>query len=146
MSPISIDLGEQWSSLCLPSLTILRSAVPGHPRVTKAAVFDIITPDVTSCIIAGGAELIMLLNDCLHSFPNLAQSYEIHISHSRSRQSFLPFPRISDARVSSRGACAESYSGRSASICDRDNQPIEVFSFPEASITVEEGSPAKHSG
>lgn len=59
------------------------SAVPGHPRVTKAAVFDIITPDVTSCIIAGGAELIMLLNDCLHSFPNLAQSYEIHISHSR---------------------------------------------------------------
>ncbi|KAI6125176.1 kinase-like domain-containing protein [Pisolithus croceorrhizus] len=59
------------------------SAVPGHPRVTKAAVFDIITPDITSGIIAGGAELIMLLNDCLHSFPNLPQTYEIHISHSR---------------------------------------------------------------
>ncbi|KAI5992946.1 kinase-like domain-containing protein [Pisolithus albus] len=59
------------------------SAVPGHPRVTKAAVFDIITPDITSGIIAGGAELIMLLNDCLHSFPNLTQTYEIHISHSR---------------------------------------------------------------
>ncbi|KAL4071177.1 kinase-like domain-containing protein [Scleroderma yunnanense] len=59
------------------------SSVPGHPRVTKAAVLDIITQDITSCIIAGGAELIMLLNDCLHSFPNLAQSYEIHISHSR---------------------------------------------------------------
>ena len=99
MSPISIDLGELWSSVGLPHLTILRSAVPGHPRVTKAAVFDIITPDITSCIIAGGAELIMLLNDCLHSFPNLAQSYEIHISHSRSRQCFLPFPRISNPRV-----------------------------------------------
>ncbi|KAI6046986.1 kinase-like domain-containing protein [Pisolithus marmoratus] len=59
------------------------SAVPGHPRVTKAAVLDIITQDITSGIIAGGAELIMLLSDCLHSFPNLTQTYEIHISHSR---------------------------------------------------------------
>ncbi|KIN99309.1 hypothetical protein M404DRAFT_155391 [Pisolithus tinctorius Marx 270] len=59
------------------------SAVPGHPRVTKAAVLDIITPDISSGIVAGGAELIMLLNDCLYSFPNLTQTYEIHISHSR---------------------------------------------------------------
>ncbi|KAF9218926.1 Serine/threonine-protein kinase [Gyrodon lividus] len=57
--------------------------VPGHPKVTKAAVLDIITPDITSGIVAAGAELIMLLSDCMHSFPNLAQSYEIHISHSR---------------------------------------------------------------
>ena len=34
---------------------------------------------------AAEAELILLLNDCFHSFPNLAQSYEIHISHSRSK-------------------------------------------------------------
>ncbi|KIJ60152.1 hypothetical protein HYDPIDRAFT_139699 [Hydnomerulius pinastri MD-312] len=59
------------------------NTVPGHPKVTKAAVLDIITPDITSGIVAAGAELIMLLRDCLHSFPNLAQSYEIHISHSR---------------------------------------------------------------
>ncbi|KAF8839726.1 Serine/threonine-protein kinase [Paxillus ammoniavirescens] len=59
------------------------NTVPGHPKVTKAAVLDIITPDLTSGIVAAGAELIMILSECLHSFPNLAQSYEIHISHSR---------------------------------------------------------------
>lgn len=64
------------------------STVPGHPRVMKAAVLDIITPDITNGIVAGAAELIILLNDCLHSFPNLAQSYEIHISHSRGNVMF----------------------------------------------------------
>ncbi|EGN94241.1 hypothetical protein SERLA73DRAFT_126224 [Serpula lacrymans var. lacrymans S7.3] len=59
------------------------NVVPGHPKVTKAAVLDIITPDITGGLIAAGAEMLMLLNNCLNTFPNLAQSYEIHISHSR---------------------------------------------------------------
>ncbi|KAF9457367.1 kinase-like domain-containing protein [Collybia nuda] len=56
--------------------------VAGHPKVQKAAVFDIITPDLMSGPIAAGAELIALANDCLNSFPNLASNYNIHISHS----------------------------------------------------------------
>ncbi|KAG8220630.1 kinase-like domain-containing protein [Butyriboletus roseoflavus] len=59
------------------------SAVPGHPIMVKAAVLDIITPDMKNGMIAAGAEIILLLNDCLRSFPNLSHSYEIHISHSR---------------------------------------------------------------
>ncbi|KAH7923751.1 Serine/threonine-protein kinase [Leucogyrophana mollusca] len=59
------------------------NTVPGHPKVTKAAVLDIITPDVSSGLVAAGAEMLMLLSDCLQTFPNLAQSYEIHISHSK---------------------------------------------------------------
>ena len=82
MSPISIDLSKQLSPTSSPSLTALCSSVSGHPGVTKAAVFDIITADTTSRIIASGAELILLLSDCLHSFPTLTQNYEIHISHS----------------------------------------------------------------
>ncbi|KAF8124132.1 kinase-like domain-containing protein [Boletus edulis] len=59
------------------------NAVPGHPKVVKAAILDIITPDMKNGMVAAGAELILLLSDCLRSFPNLAQSYDIHISHSR---------------------------------------------------------------
>lgn len=50
----------------------------------KAAVFDIVTPDLLSGPIAAGAEIISLANDCLNNFPNLAQNYDIHISHSGS--------------------------------------------------------------
>jgi translation initiation factor 2-alpha kinase 4 len=35
--------------------------------------------------VASGAELIAVANDCLNSFPNLAQNYEIHVSHSKSQ-------------------------------------------------------------
>lgn len=56
--------------------------------MVKAAVLDIITPDMKSGMTAAGAEIILLLNDCLRSFPNLALSYEIHISHSRSESFF----------------------------------------------------------
>ncbi|EIW85919.1 hypothetical protein CONPUDRAFT_114006 [Coniophora puteana RWD-64-598 SS2] len=59
------------------------NTVPGHPKVTKAAVLDIVTPDTSAGLIAAGAEMLMLVNDFLHTFPNLAQSYEIHISHSK---------------------------------------------------------------
>jgi translation initiation factor 2-alpha kinase 4 len=53
--------------------------------VSKAAVFDIITPDLENGPIAASAEVLTLLNDCLRSFPNLADNYEVHISHSQSR-------------------------------------------------------------
>ncbi|KAJ6593628.1 kinase-like domain-containing protein [Mycena capillaripes] len=58
------------------------NAVAGHPKFQKAALFDIITTDVTSGPIAAAAEIIAVANDCLDSFPNLHENYEIHISHS----------------------------------------------------------------
>ncbi|KAF8170288.1 kinase-like domain-containing protein [Mycena galopus ATCC 62051] len=58
------------------------NAVAGHPRSQKAALFDIISTDVTSGPIAAAAEIIAVANDVLDSFPNLHENYEIHISHS----------------------------------------------------------------
>lgn len=63
---------------------MLCSAVAGHPKVQKAGVFDIITTDLSSGPVAAGAELIAVANNCLKSFPTLAENYEIHISHSTS--------------------------------------------------------------
>ncbi|KAH9994612.1 hypothetical protein BJV77DRAFT_1059858 [Russula vinacea] len=57
--------------------------VAGHPRVFKAAVFDIISTDVTNSGPVSIAESIIIMNECLDSFPNLSQHYEIHISHSK---------------------------------------------------------------
>ena len=72
---------------CLYYILGLRKAAsitPGQPRSSKAAVLDIISPDVTHGPIAAGAEILSLINECLVSFPTLAQTYEIHISHSNS--------------------------------------------------------------
>ncbi|KDR70022.1 hypothetical protein GALMADRAFT_255390 [Galerina marginata CBS 339.88] len=57
--------------------------VPGHPKFTKAALFDIITPDLKAGPRAACAELIAVVNDCLENFPNLSQHYDIHISHTK---------------------------------------------------------------
>lgn len=56
--------------------------VAGHPRVQKAAVFDIITYDLKMGPVAAGAELIAVMNGILNSFPNLGSNYDIQISHS----------------------------------------------------------------
>ncbi|KAJ7101250.1 kinase-like domain-containing protein [Mycena belliarum] len=58
------------------------SAVAGHPKFQKAALFDIISTDLTSGPLAAAAEIIAIANECLDSFPNLHENYEIHISHS----------------------------------------------------------------
>ncbi|KAI0077507.1 Serine/threonine-protein kinase [Panus rudis PR-1116 ss-1] len=55
---------------------------PGHPKTMKAAVFDIITPDVVNGSAAAAAEAISIVNTCIESFANLG-SYEIHISHTK---------------------------------------------------------------
>ena len=55
---------------------------PGHPKTMKAAVFDIITPDVTNGSIAAAAEALAILDSCLDTFAGL-NSYEIYISHSK---------------------------------------------------------------
>lgn len=65
-------------------LNLQSSAVAGHPRVSKAAVFDIITPDLENGPVAASAEILTLVDDCLKSFPNLADNYEVHVSHSQS--------------------------------------------------------------
>lgn len=56
--------------------------VAGHPRVFKAAVFDIISTDIANSGPVSTAESIIIMNECLDSFPNLSQHYEIYISHS----------------------------------------------------------------
>lgn len=58
------------------------SLVAGHPRVFKAAAFDIISTDMTNSVPVSTAESIIIMNECLDSFPNLSPHYEIHISHS----------------------------------------------------------------
>ncbi|KZT06721.1 Serine/threonine-protein kinase [Laetiporus sulphureus 93-53] len=57
--------------------------IAGHPRVAKAAVFDIISPDLLMGPSAAAAEGISIVNECLNKFANVGQYYEIHISHSR---------------------------------------------------------------
>lgn len=61
----------------------------GHPKTNKAAVFDIITPDLASGPIAAGAEIVAVINDILNGFPNLAQNYDIHVSHSKSTSFYV---------------------------------------------------------
>jgi translation initiation factor 2-alpha kinase 4 len=68
----------------MSTVAVACSPVAGHPKTTKAAVFDIITQDLASGPIAAGAEIVSVINDILNSFPNLAQNYEIHVSHSKS--------------------------------------------------------------
>ena len=65
----------------------------GHPQVTKAAVFDIITQDLEYGPIAAGAEVLSLSNDILNAFPTLSSTYNIRISHSTS--TFPPQSAIS---------------------------------------------------
>lgn len=56
--------------------------VAGHPKASKAAVFDIITQDLESGPSAATAEAIAIVNDVLDSFANL-EKYDIHLSHTR---------------------------------------------------------------
>lgn len=72
----------------MSSLFICTSVTAGHPRVAKAAVFDIISPDVVTGPSAAAAEAIAIISDCLNNFANLGQLYEIHISHSMSKSAF----------------------------------------------------------
>ncbi|KAL0961127.1 hypothetical protein HGRIS_006101 [Hohenbuehelia grisea] len=53
-----------------------------HPKVLKAAIFDIISPDLASGPVAAAAEILVIANNCLSSFPMLSQLYDIHVSHS----------------------------------------------------------------
>ena len=63
---------------------LLPSPVAGHPKFSKAAVFDIISPDLEWGPVAASGEIVSVANHCLDSFPNLSQNYEIHVSHSKS--------------------------------------------------------------
>ena len=45
-----------------------------HSKFSKAAVFDIISPDQTGPV-AAGSEIILLVNYCLDSFPEPRDSY-----------------------------------------------------------------------
>jgi len=59
----------------------------GHPETLKAAVFDIITPDLAQGTAAAAAEAIALVNECINSFPGLAAAqYEISITHSKLKE------------------------------------------------------------
>ena len=69
--------------MCERYLTLC-SLVAGHPKSSKVAVFDIITPDRESGPCAAVAEAIAIVNDCLDSFANL-DKYDIYISHTKSK-------------------------------------------------------------
>jgi hypothetical protein len=69
-------------------LSSFASLVAGHPRVFKAAVFDIISTDVANGCPVSIAESIIIMDECLDSFPTLSQHYEIHISHSKGNVSY----------------------------------------------------------
>ncbi|KAI0653862.1 Serine/threonine-protein kinase [Cubamyces menziesii] len=58
------------------------NVIAGHPRASKVAVFDIITPDNITGLSAATSEAISIISDCLDNFGNLWQHYEIHLSHS----------------------------------------------------------------
>ncbi|KIY67256.1 Serine/threonine-protein kinase [Cylindrobasidium torrendii FP15055 ss-10] len=59
-----------------------RAVGPGHPRPHKAAVFDIITPDLAAGPVAAGAEVLAVVDSCLNTFPNLGTRFEVYMSHS----------------------------------------------------------------
>ncbi|KAI0635341.1 Serine/threonine-protein kinase [Trametes polyzona] len=59
------------------------NVIAGHPRASKVAVFDIITPDLITGPTAATSEAISIVSECLDTFGNLWQHYEIHLSHSR---------------------------------------------------------------
>ncbi|KAH9846907.1 Serine/threonine-protein kinase [Lenzites betulinus] len=58
------------------------NVIAGHPRASKVAVFDIITPDLITGLTAATAEAISIVSECLDNFGNLWQHYEIHMSHT----------------------------------------------------------------
>ncbi|EJF61645.1 Serine/threonine-protein kinase [Dichomitus squalens LYAD-421 SS1] len=61
----------------------------GHPRASKVAVFDIITPDLVTGPNAAAAEGIAIVNNCLDVFGDLSEHYVIVISHSKILETVL---------------------------------------------------------
>lgn len=64
--------------------TYRAGAALSHPTVSSTAIFDIITPDTVNGVEVGSAELLTLVDECLGTFPNLAKTYQVHVSHSKS--------------------------------------------------------------
>ncbi|KAL1666492.1 hypothetical protein GGF50DRAFT_113198 [Schizophyllum commune] len=58
------------------------NGIAGHPKYSKAAVFDIISKDLSLGPVAAGVEMLSVASSILDSFPNVSQAYEIHITHS----------------------------------------------------------------
>ena len=77
----------------------ISSQPAGHPRASKVAVFDIITPDLVTGPNAAAAEGIAIINDCLDMFGDLSQHYVVLVSHSKS--TFEGFRLIRPAKVDS---------------------------------------------
>ena len=68
---------------------MLASQPTGHPKLPKAVAFGIITQALKWGPVAAGAEIIFIeiisiANECLSSFQNLVNHYEIRISHAKS--------------------------------------------------------------
>ncbi|KAI9060398.1 Serine/threonine-protein kinase [Trametes sanguinea] len=59
------------------------NVIAGHPRMSKVAVFDIITPDLITGPSAATSEAVSIASECLDNFGNLWLHYEIHLSHAR---------------------------------------------------------------
>ncbi|KAI0746241.1 Serine/threonine-protein kinase [Daedaleopsis nitida] len=61
----------------------------GHPRASKVAVFDIITPDLVNGPNAGAAEGVAIVNSCLDIFGDLSEHYMLVMSHSKILETAL---------------------------------------------------------
>ena len=60
------------------------NGVGGHPKILKAAIFDLITSDPT--VGVSEAESIAIVNEIIDIFPGLnASAHDIHISHAKGR-------------------------------------------------------------
>ena len=90
----------------------LCSLVAGHPKATKAAMFDIISQDLQHGSSASAAEAIAVVNECLDSFANL-DKYEIRISHTKSACPLFACDSVSHlssrACIQSRRCCSSRY-------------------------------------
>ncbi|KAF8580136.1 Serine/threonine-protein kinase [Ramaria rubella] len=71
----------------------------GHPNVRKAAVVDVITPDLTMGAQPAVAELLGIADQCLNAFPGPEFSdYVVHITHTDVKE--CVYNRIPAARRS----------------------------------------------
>jgi eukaryotic translation initiation factor 2-alpha kinase 4 len=61
------------------------NGVGGHPKILKAAIFDVITSDPTTGV--SEAETVAIVSEIIDIFPGLnASTYDIHISHTKGME------------------------------------------------------------
>ena len=56
----------------------------GHPQSMKAAIFDIITPDLEHGLAAGVSEAMCIVDECVALFPGMQDAeFEVVLTHTK---------------------------------------------------------------